>query len=187
MSTYTNNLNLIKPGYDDDIDVAQLNNNSDVIDTQITNIINVNDAQNTNISKLDGRVTTLENKTYPYLPLTGGNLTGDLTVNNIEVPFTRTKTEFTRGIIIADKYVNGKLVITIIDLIKSGVTLTGVTFPIPFVGNLQDLICNVGNISSEGVSGLDVNVPYNVTTTNFSYRRGNVYSKTTYQFIGRWK
>lgn len=72
MSTYTNNLNLIKPDYDDDIDVAQLNNNSDVIDTQITNIINVNDAQNTNISQLDERVTKLENKI-----LTRRNLTGD--------------------------------------------------------------------------------------------------------------
>lgn len=72
MSTYTNNLNLIKPDYDDDIDVAQLNNNSDVIDTQITNIINVNDTQNTNISQLDERVTRLENKI-----LTHSNLTGD--------------------------------------------------------------------------------------------------------------
>ena len=77
MSTYTNNLNLIKPDYDDDIDVAQLNNNSDVIDTQITNIINVNDTQNTHISKLDERVTKLENKVYPDLPLTYGNLTSD--------------------------------------------------------------------------------------------------------------
>lgn len=69
MSTYTNNLNLIKPGYDDDIDVAQLNNNMDVLDTQVSNAITVNDDQNR-------RLTDLENKTYPYLPLTGGTMTG---------------------------------------------------------------------------------------------------------------
>ena len=69
MSTYTNNLNLIKPGYDDDIDVAQLNNNMDVLDTQVSNAITVNDDQNR-------RLTDLENKTYQYLPLTGGTMTG---------------------------------------------------------------------------------------------------------------
>ena len=97
MSTYTNNLNLIKPGYDDDIDVAQLNNNMDVLDTQVSNAIAVNDDQNRRLTALDNtvntldtrvsnaikvnddqnrRLTTLENKTYPYLPLTGGTMTG---------------------------------------------------------------------------------------------------------------
>ena len=73
MSTYTNNLNLIKPSYDDDIDVQDLNNNMDVLDTQVNAIKEVNDTQDT-------RLTALENKTYPYLPLTGGTVTGDLNV-----------------------------------------------------------------------------------------------------------
>ena len=102
MSTYTNNLNLIKPGYDDDIDVAQLNNNMDVLDTQVSNAIAVNDDQNRRLTTLDNtvktldtrvsgaitvndeqnrRLTTLENKTYPYLPLAGGTMTGAIKSN----------------------------------------------------------------------------------------------------------
>ena len=82
MATNTNYLKLIKPDYNDVIDVALLNKNSDTLDTEVNRVKNVNDTQNTKLTNHENRLTTLESKTYPYLPLTGGTITGDLTISN---------------------------------------------------------------------------------------------------------
>lgn len=82
MATNTNYLKLIKPDYNDVIDVALLNKNSDTLDTEVNQVKNVNDTQNTKLTNHENRLTTLESKTYPYLPLTGGTITGDLTISN---------------------------------------------------------------------------------------------------------
>lgn len=202
MSKYTNNLNLIKPDYDDDIDVAQLNNNMDVIDAQVSNAITVNNDQNR-------RLANLENKTYPYLPLSGGNMTGAikaddelllmsgnnlLTVNKDgklyhngeELPFLRTISEWTRGRIICDKYENGKLEITFIDDTATTVSNVAITFPVPFA-RLDTLYAYYSNMSTAGADGYDIAVATNTTTTGSTYRRGNIYSRTSTTFVGEWK
>lgn len=193
MSTYTNNLNLIKPDYDDDIDVAQLNNNSDVIDTQITNIINVNDTQNTNISKLDGRVTTLENKTYPYLPLTGGNLTGDLTVNGKAPQYELERLQDDGNenyTLTAIKYSNG-----VLEQVISCKKFTGINDQVTFLIPFKD----TNNISlSNGAFSLATDTykePYNdwvwsvanLSTTGAKFKASGYYSRPCYTVRGYWK
>ena len=52
---YTKNLKLYKPSYDDDVDIQVINNNMDIIDNRVANVRN-------------------------YLPLTGGTMVGDITL-----------------------------------------------------------------------------------------------------------
>ena len=78
----TTYLKLAKPTYNDVIDVEVLNNNSDILDTEINNIKNIDNTQNRKLSDHDNRITTLESKTYPYLPLTGGTISGNLEVSD---------------------------------------------------------------------------------------------------------
>lgn len=65
---YTKNLKLSKPSYDDDVDIQIINTNMDIIDENINNI----DLSPYALKK-------------DYLPLTGGNITGELTVQNKNV------------------------------------------------------------------------------------------------------
>lgn len=75
MASRTNNLGLIKPDLDDNIDVTQLNANSDILDNKVQ--------QNSdNIVIVRNDLTAEINK---RLPLTGGTLTGDLTAPNITI------------------------------------------------------------------------------------------------------
>lgn len=198
MSTYTNNLNLIKPGYDDDIDVTKLNNNSDVIDTQITNIINVNNNQN-------ARLTALENKTYQYLPLTGGTVTGDLNITgdttiggSLLVNGKEPQYEIERLMddghekytVTAIKYSNGVLE-QIVSCKKFYGINEQVTFLIPFV--------NTNNISlSTGTYSLATDTykePYNdwvwsvanLSTTGAKFKANGYYSRPCYTVKGYWK
>lgn len=66
MATRTDNLGLIKPDLDDNIDVTQLNANSDIIDGKVKE-----NADN---------IELVKQEIQKYLPLTGGTLTGDLNV-----------------------------------------------------------------------------------------------------------
>lgn len=80
---YTTNYNLYKPDYDDTIDVNFLNQNMDVLDGTVAGL---NYVQNVNTSdkgltfiKRDGQQIDVP---LNYLKLTGGNVTGDITVND---------------------------------------------------------------------------------------------------------
>lgn len=59
---YTKHLKLSKPSYDDDVDVQILNKNMDILDGKIGNL--------------------------PFLPLTGGTMTGSIKVNATNILFT---------------------------------------------------------------------------------------------------
>lgn len=86
MSTYTKHYKLIKPSYDEDIDVKDINNNMDVIDNTINGLNFVQNAYKDNnglhLNKRDGSVIDIP---LNYLPLTGGNVTGNITVQNNQV------------------------------------------------------------------------------------------------------
>ena len=75
MASRTENLGLIKPDLDDNIDVTQLNANSEILDNKVQ--------QNSdNIVIVRNDLTAEINK---RLPLTGGTLTGDLTAPNVTI------------------------------------------------------------------------------------------------------
>lgn len=85
---YTTNYNLYKPDYDDTIDVDFLNKNMDVLDNQINGLDYV---QNVNTSDNGLMFIKRNGDTIPvpldYLPITGGNLTGDVTIKNNAVVY----------------------------------------------------------------------------------------------------
>lgn len=86
MSTYTEHYKLVKPSYDDDIDVQIINNNMDAIDNTINSLDFVQnaykDSDGLHLNKRDGSVI---NVPLDYLKLTGGNITGNITVQNNQV------------------------------------------------------------------------------------------------------
>lgn len=86
MSTYTKNYKLIKPSYDEDIDVQDINNNMDAIDNTINGLDFVQNAftdkNGLHLNKRDGGVIDIP---LDYLKLTGGNITGNITVQNNQV------------------------------------------------------------------------------------------------------
>lgn len=77
MATNTPNYNLVKPELNDFADIRVLNGNMDIIDAQLKKASDID---------LSNYATKPDLKNY--LPLTGGNLTGDLTVLNNRVLYT---------------------------------------------------------------------------------------------------
>lgn len=79
---YTNNFNLYKPDYDDTIDIGFLNQNMDTLDNQLGSL---NYIKNVSTSDHTLKFITNLNETINvplnYLPATGGNIDGTLTVN----------------------------------------------------------------------------------------------------------
>ena len=61
MATQTTNLNLVKPSYDDNADIAVINNNMDMIDNYSVSIDRQIGNVNTEIINLKGRVSQIEN------------------------------------------------------------------------------------------------------------------------------
>lgn len=72
---YTTKYRLSKPTYDDDVDIQVLNNNMDIIDSKLQSV-----------SVVDNTLH-VDDKSYPlnFLPLEGGNITGNITVQNNQV------------------------------------------------------------------------------------------------------
>lgn len=72
---YTTKHKLSKPTYDDDVDIQVLNNNFDIIDSKLQSV-----------SVVDNTLHVDDNS-YPlnFLPLEGGNITGNITVQNNQV------------------------------------------------------------------------------------------------------
>lgn len=74
MATNTPNFNLVKPDLNDFADIRVLNGNMDIIDTELKKL--------SNIGEIDLSSYALKSDLNKYLPITGGNLTGKLTVQN---------------------------------------------------------------------------------------------------------
>ncbi len=124
MATNTPNYNLVKPELNDFADIRVLNGNMDIIDAQLKKAMDID---------LSNYATKPElNK---YLPLTGGNLSGDITIKNNDIDYVIEHVESDRSYY--DKYKSGKLVQVIYkDRTDSGVTDINVdtlTFLTPFI------------------------------------------------------
>ena len=70
---YTTKWKLSKPTYDDDVDIQVLNNNFDIIDGKLQTV------------SVSDNTLHVDDKSYPlnYMPIAGGNFTGDITVKNV--------------------------------------------------------------------------------------------------------
>ncbi len=88
MATNTPNYNLVKPELNDFADIRVLNGNMDIIDRELGGLDYVKD-----VTKSDEGLTFTKkdnsqiNVPLNYLPITGGNLTGNITVQNNQVMY----------------------------------------------------------------------------------------------------
>lgn len=124
MATNTPNYNLVKPELNDFADIRVLNGNMDIIDAQLKKASDIDLSNYATKPELNN-----------YLPLTGGNLSGDITIKNNDIDYVIEHVESGRSYY--DKYKSGKLV-QIIYKDRTSVGVTGVnvdtlTFLTPFI------------------------------------------------------
>ena len=96
MATKTTNYNLTKPDMTDYADIRVINSNMDIIDNAMKSISDLagRGTGNTNNINLSGYA--LKSQLDGYLPITGGNVTGKLTYNGVEVATVNTIKQGTR-------------------------------------------------------------------------------------------
>lgn len=99
MATKTTNYNLTKPDMTDYADIRIINNNMDIIDSTMKTISDLaGSGGGGDTPSIDLSDYALKSQLNSYLPLTGGDLTGMLTINGKEVALkTTNKTGTTKG------------------------------------------------------------------------------------------
>lgn len=99
MATKTTNYNLTKPDLTDWADIRVLNGNMDIIDSVMKNISDLaSSGGGGDTPPVDLSNYALKTQLNAYLPLTGGDLTGMLTINGKEVALkTTNKTGTKKG------------------------------------------------------------------------------------------
>ncbi len=123
MATNTPNYNLVKPELNDFADIRVLNGNMDIIDAQLKKAMDIDLSKYATKPELNN-----------YLPLTGGNLSGDITIKNNDIDYVIEHVE--QGRSYYDKYKSGKLVQVIYKdrtTISGGITVDTLTFLTPFI------------------------------------------------------
>lgn len=187
---YTTNYNLYKPDYDDTIDVDFLNKNMDVLDNQINELDYV---QNVNTS--DKGLTFIKRNgdtihvSLDYLPITGGDLKGDLTVKGdplyfvIEDNIDDTNADYKLRSV---KYSDGTLknIITL----KNNISTKTITFLTPFksIDNLEAYSSRFA-INNVATGQENVYTIAQLTTTSFQTANGANNSRQQTTIVGRWK
>ena len=121
---YTTKYKLSKPTYDDDVDIQVLNKNFDIIDSKLQSV------------SVSDNTLHVDDNNYPlnFLPLTGGNLTGDLSIQNKPVDYVIERLE--QGRSYYEKYNSGKLVQVIYlsrSTILTGINKDTLNFLTPFI------------------------------------------------------
>lgn len=98
MATKTTNYNLIKPDMTDYADIRVINTNMDIIDSAMKSISDLagrgSGGGNTQAIDLSGYA--LKSQLNNYLPLSGGDLSGMITINGREVALKTTNKEGTK-------------------------------------------------------------------------------------------
>lgn len=124
MATNTPNYNLVKPELNDFADIRVLNGNMDIIDAQLKKASDIDLSNYATKPELNN-----------YLPLTGGNLSGDITIKNNDIDYIIEHVESDRSYY--DRYKSGKLVQVIYkdrtDLGVTGINVDTLTFLTPFI------------------------------------------------------
>lgn len=172
MSTYTEHYKLVKPSYDEDIDVLDINNNMDTIDNVIHSLDFVQNAftdeSGLHLNKRDGGIIDIP---LDYLKLTGGNITGDLTVKDNQV-ISNLKADVSNdnGYV---KLSNGLLLqwgtVQVLTTDTAG-TIKQITLPIPFANNKYTVITGKSNRTGgqvTSVAGSWWGANFDYTTTGF--------------------
>lgn len=96
MATKTTNYNLTKPDLNDWADIRIINANMDILDNAIKSISDLAGRGTGNTNNIDLSSYALKSQLNGYLPITGGNVTGTLTYNGVEVATVKTIKQGTR-------------------------------------------------------------------------------------------
>lgn len=141
MATYTDNYNLIKPDYNEDADINDLNSNFDVLDTQIKSISDSAATATAELAKIiDGGAKNKLNisKSSVKAINTSGTWSGD----------TYTRTDNNNNISIT---INNDMSFTV-----NGTTTTRVQFNLSNTGleGFQNYVLSGGNVASDTISVL---------------------------------
>lgn len=194
MATNTPNLNLVKPEMADYADIRVLNGNMDILDNAVGGLDYVK-----NVTKSDEGLTftkkddTQINVSLNYLPITGGNLTGDITVNNVAPMYVIAEGSNKQYNSKYIKYSNGTMIQMFFyypDTISK--KFINVTFLQPFieppiiVGN-RDKRSQIPTGTREDLFNLTYEVAFSdVTTTGFKASVDDALGASVFVW-GRWK
>lgn len=202
MATNTPNLNLVKPEMSDYADIRVLNKNMDIIDNAINEIKTSGTGLTylKDVTTTDTGLTFTKNDESPvnvplnYLPVTGGNATGDLKVNEktliyvLEKLVDDTNEKFK---ITAIKYSDGTLKQTVTGKVKSDDPYTPVTFLVPFSDEENIIIYSGAKLPATDTYK---NPHYgwfrsvsNLSTTGATFQFTNDYMYWDFTFTGYWK
>ena len=189
MATTTTNLKLVKPDLTDFADIRVLNQNMDTLDNAVGGLDYIK-----NVTTSDSGLTftkkddTVVNVPLDYMPTSGGNFTGDITVLNKALNYViedLSDTSNTDYYLRAIKYNDGTLINIVI--CKAAIGVTTITFLTPFVAT-DNIIVTTGRVSIQG--GTDRQSAYTVaklTTTSFETGNGEASARQQTTLIGRWK
>lgn len=179
MATNTPNYNLVKPELNDFADIRVLNGNMDIIDAQLKKASDID---------LSNYATKPELKNY--LPLTGGNLTGDLTIQGKPLyrlvhEYSDSTDDYTQ---VVRQYEDGTQTVNIHTKVKTNKVIN-VTYLQPFVDD-----------TTTGTYALDTNVkadlihydwfyPIYISKTECGFNNASTkgLSYTSIVLTGRWK
>lgn len=194
MATNTPNLNLVKPEMADYADIRVLNGNMDILDREVGGLdyvknVVTSDTGLTFTKKDDTEIQVPLN----YLPITGGNLTGDITVNGkapqyeIERLTDDSNEKYT---LTAIKYSNGVLS-QVVSCKQFTNTNEQITFLIPFKDTLNISLAN----GAYSLATDEYKEPYNdwiwsvanLSTTGAKFKANGYYSRPCYTVNGYWK
>lgn len=202
MATNTPNLNLVKPDLTDFADIRVLNGNMDIIDNAIneiktgsTGLTYLKDVTTTDAGlKFTKNDESSVNVPLNYLSVTGGNATGDLTVNGKTLIYVLEKLvddTNEKYKITAIKYSDGTLKQTVTGKISSDDSYTPVTFLVPFADEENIIIYSGAKLPATDTYK---NPHYgwfrsvsNLSTTGATFQFTNDHMYWDFTFTGYWK
>ena len=183
MATNTPNYNLVKPELNDFADIRVLNGNMDIIDAQLKKASDID---------LSNYVTKSELE--KYMPITGGNFTGDITIKNNQVVSIV-------DAVVSDnqtsiKYADGTLVhFANIDSPTNANVILTLTFQVPFI-DANYYVLTTPRCDKYVTDGSSVNqsndtntyvLDYQKTTTSCKIACDDYATGMNVLLIGRWK
>lgn len=190
MATNTPKLNLVKPDMADYADIRVLNQNMDILDREVGGLDYVknvvkSDTGLTFTKKDDSEIEVPLN----YMPITGGNFTGDITVrDNQIISVIETITQDEQSYI---KYSDGTLITRINHNNVVGASWI-VTFLVPFIDNSYSAVASAYGVGSSDYDNLEYCELNQKTNTSIEVKtstRAGGRVATTYNLlaVGRWK
>lgn len=209
MATTTTNLKLVKPDLTDFADIRVLNQNMDTLDNAVGGLDYIK-----NVTTSDGGLTftkkddTVVNVPLDYMPASGGNFTGDITVKGHSVVsivevidkreatnvFNTTKNEHNQDTLNGDyykvvKYSDGTMTLDMCCSVQYNNMPSGgkvINFPIPFKDNKLFVQCSSLDQNEDGYYCNYVTA--RVSNTNmYIYNNFNAEDRLMIRIIGEWK